>query len=767
MSRNRILPALLCAVVAVPAMGALAAAVETVAAPTTAGASIVSSTAAWSDQTSGWDRSSSPTIADINGDGTNDIVIGDQNGLLRVLDASNGQELPHWPQYAVVSGAPTAIDSTPAVGDLFKNGKKEIVVGVGSTWQPNHNGGVIIFNPDGSEHCVFHTLDDGNPWANNGIPSGYTQPVFSSVAIGDINGDGYPDIAFGSFDGHIYAIDRNCNKILDENVEDSVWSSPALYDIDGDGRDEIFIGGDQAAGGAINWSGGEFRAIKWVPGAPGNAVELWKRQVDDTVWSSPALCDIDNDGRLDVVVGDGFYYHRTATNQVFAWHADDGSALPGWPVTTGGETMASPACGDLGGDQIPEVVVSSGDGYVHAYRGNGSQIWARQLLYVGGAPHNAPASSPIIADFNGDGVNDVAAGNDYAFFMLDGRNGSIMQINNTFLSHESAGAVGDFGGSWKLIVDGFNTPNHTNTLEAFNMPTPGKTPPWPEFRHDSAHLGGPVAYHLLPPGYCSRPVNPTPHPQSASSAGYWVASANGSVYALHGAPYKGNALGRVHGIVVGVAATHSGNGYYLLDSAGDIFPFGDATSYGSEAGKRLNAPIIALAATPSGHGYWLLGRDGGVFTFGDARFYGSTGSERLNAPIISMAPTTTGHGYYLLGADGGVFTFGDAKFRGSTGSMRLNAPVISMATSPSGAGYWLVAKDGGVFSFHVPFYGSLPGSGLCRTPQGIQIRPTLTGAGYYMLATNGSVWAFGDAQSGGSTPALPMNNAAMDLAIRP
>jgi hypothetical protein len=132
-----------------------------------------------------------------------------------------------------------------------------------------------------------------------------------------------------------------------------------------------------------------------------------------------------------------------------------------------------------------------------------------------------------------------------------------------------------------------------------------------------------------------------------------------------------------------------------------------------------------------------------------------------------MAPTTSGHGYYLLAADGGVFTFGDAKFRGSTGSMRLNAPVISMATSPSGTGYWLIAKDGGVFSFHVPFYGSLPGSGLCRTPQGAQIRPTLTGDGYFMLATNGTIWAFGDAQSGGGAPPLPLNNAATDLAVRP
>ena len=35
----------------------------------------------------GWDRSSSPTIADVNGDGRNDIVIGHQNGLLHVINA--------------------------------------------------------------------------------------------------------------------------------------------------------------------------------------------------------------------------------------------------------------------------------------------------------------------------------------------------------------------------------------------------------------------------------------------------------------------------------------------------------------------------------------------------------------------------------------------------------------------------------------------------------------------------------------------------------
>jgi hypothetical protein len=132
-----------------------------------------------------------------------------------------------------------------------------------------------------------------------------------------------------------------------------------------------------------------------------------------------------------------------------------------------------------------------------------------------------------------------------------------------------------------------------------------------------------------------------------------------------------------------------------------------------------------------------------------------------------MSPTSTGHGYFLLGSDGGVFTFGDARFRGSTGSMHLAAPVISMATAPSGAGYWLIAKDGGVFSFGVPFYGSIPGTGKCRPPLGMQIRPTLTGKGYFVLGADGSVWAFGDALGGASTPPLSALNFATDLAVRP
>jgi len=51
-------------------------------------------------------------------------------------------------------------------------------------------------------------------------------------------------------------------------------------------------------------------------------------------------------------------------------------------------------------------------------------------------------------------------------------------------------------------------------------------------------------------------------------------------------------------------------------SDGGIFAYGDAVFYGSTGGLPLNKPIVGMAATPSGHGYWLVASDGGIFAYG-------------------------------------------------------------------------------------------------------------------------------------------------------
>ena len=52
---------------------------------------------------------------------------------------------------------------------------------------------------------------------------------------------------------------------------------------------------------------------------------------------------------------------------------------------------------------------------------------------------------------------------------------------------------------------------------------------------------------------------------------------------------------------------------------------------------HLNQPVVGLAASHDGDGYWLVAADGGIFTYGAAGYHGSTGGQRLNAPIVGMA----------------------------------------------------------------------------------------------------------------------------------
>ena len=229
----------------------------------------------WGYTLPGWNRTSSPAIADVNGDGRADIAHGHQDGWVRVLDATSGNNLPGWPQPVQVRpGIATAVDSSPSIADLDRDGTNEVIVAAGSTLAANQPGGIVVFRRDGGIHCRFETRDFFNPWTGGGA-DGLGDGVYSTPAIGDVDGDTYPDIVFGGWDLHVHALDRNCREIsgFPYNIDDSSWSSPALYDSDNDGRLEIFVGGDQTPGGFSDWSGGEFRALDW---ANGSVRELWK-----------------------------------------------------------------------------------------------------------------------------------------------------------------------------------------------------------------------------------------------------------------------------------------------------------------------------------------------------------------------------------------------------------------------------------------------------------------------------------------------------------
>ena len=225
-----------------------------------------------------------------------------------------------------------------------------------------------------------------------------------------------------------------------------------------------------------------------------------------------------------------------------------------------------------------------------------------------------------------------------------------------------------------------------------------------------------------------------------------------------------------------------------------MFAFGDAGFYGSTGGIALNKPIVGMAATPSGNGYWLVASDGGIFCFGDAallrlhrrasgstsrssawprhrpatatgsspptaassasatpRFYGSTGGIRLNQPIVGMAATPIGRGYWLVAIDGGIFSFGDAAFYGSASAKSRKDAVVGMAVTPSGNGYWALTVRGAVLPF-----GDAVRVGAAENADAhdayIGIATTRSGRGYWLLSIDGQVHPYGDATAFGNAP---------------
>ncbi len=259
-----------------------------------------------------------------------------------------------------------------------------------------------------------------------------------------------------------------------------------------------------------------------------------------------------------------------------------------------------------------------------------------------------------------------------------------------------------------------------------------------------------------PPSSTTTTTQPSP---PSHQPGYWMLDAAGQVFPFGSAQSFGSASSG--GNWVAMAGSPGGGGYLLISSTGQIDDLGDAGSYQVSSETYGVSKPVSIASTPDGRGYWVASANGQVLTAGDAGYFGSPAQSglKLNAAIVNMAPTPDGRGYWLLGGDGGVFTYGDAAFYGSTGNIKLVAPAVAMASTADGHGYWFVAGDGGVFTFgDAGFFGSMGGKPLNKPVDGIVATPD--GLGYWLVASDGGVFTFGDASFvgslGGNPPTSPV-----------
>lgn len=418
---------------------------------------------------------SSPALVDLDGDGVLDVVVGSRDLKLYGLSGRNGDAIAGWPQ-----ATSHQIDSSPAVADVDGDGRTEVFIGSGSFTA--HGGALYSFTRDGVVR-FRRALGDVH----------FRDPaVFSTPALGDLDGNGRLDVATASLGVQsVWQLDAAGKPLpgFPFHWDDTVFSSPALADVNNDGVLDMVIGGDSTAAGQVDHRGGMVRAIAY------GGRSLWQFNTNDIVRSAPSIGDIDGDGRLEVVFGGGQYYGGSDSVAVVALDAATGRLK--WRRTTNGATLASPALADVNGDGRLDVVIAT----IGSKWGLGSGNTLYVLDGADGAdlaPFPVPSgpdprAGVVTADANGDGAQDlfVAAGDKTR--IISGRTGGVLRTLSTYGSQSSV-AIGDIDGNGRLdVVAAFGRPDSrvqatVKRWELDGAATLGALG-WPQFRKDGRRTG--------------------------------------------------------------------------------------------------------------------------------------------------------------------------------------------------------------------------------------------------------------------------------------
>jgi hypothetical protein len=347
--------------------------------------------------------------SDIDDDGKIELVFGNDQGFIQILEYDNGQWRDEWRSDHLNSSRSVSIK---ALADVDNDGIVEIVatsylhgtpyiyIFDGLTkeqeWKSSmkayslaladidNDGTIEIVISSGSYIYIFDGQTKEEEWKSEGLGAA---SFYAPLILGDVDNDGVTEIVAGSA-YYIY--------IFDGLTKEQEWKSDefnslikilSLADIDNDGTIEIVA--------VSNLYIYVFDSI--------TKEQEWKWKSDYFIYNL-SLADIDNDGIIEIVAGTSSYlYVFDGLTQEQEWRSE---------LIAGG--INTLALADIDSDATIEIV--AGGKYIHIFDGiTKEEEWEGSSL-----PARWEGSDLVLTDIDSDGIVEIIVGINGHLYVLDG-----------------------------------------------------------------------------------------------------------------------------------------------------------------------------------------------------------------------------------------------------------------------------------------------------------------------------------------------------------
>lgn len=270
----------------------------------------------------------------------------------------------------------------------------------------NHDGVLDLVAPQFGMSNIAICLGDA------AHPGTFLSPTFENtltasvdgIAIGDLNGDGLPDLVVGDFNNNYAAVllqdTAHPGTFLSAKFLGGTHAKPLIADMNHDGIPDIVLFPNDTAAAVLLGN----------PQNPGSFLVPIVTPLGGSDIHSVAVADMNGDKLPDIVVGN---YNAKTVSILLNDATHPGSLLPKTDYPAG-VSIFDLAVGDLNRDGKLDVVLGglfSGVTVLLGSTANPGQLLSPQSYPVTATPAGGRSLGVAIGDIDGDGIPDVVSGN--------------------------------------------------------------------------------------------------------------------------------------------------------------------------------------------------------------------------------------------------------------------------------------------------------------------------------------------------------------------